>query len=43
MARIPDYPDKREVEVSKEAWPLVCAVVQSVTVALESLESSASR
>ncbi|KAI0270852.1 hypothetical protein BGY98DRAFT_1179716 [Russula aff. rugulosa BPL654] len=32
MARIPDYPDKREVEVSKEAWPLVCAVVQSVTI-----------
>ena len=37
MARIPDYPDKREVEVSKEAWPLVCAVVQSVTISASRL------
>ena len=36
LAPIPDYPDQKEVEVSKEAWPLVCAVVQSVTIALES-------
>jgi hypothetical protein len=36
LALIPGYPDKREVEVSKEAWPLVSAVVQSVTIALES-------
>ena len=36
LAPIPDYPDRKEVEVSKEAWPLICAVVQSVTIALES-------
>ena len=36
LALIPGYPDKKEVEVSKEAWPLVSAVVQSVTIALES-------
>ena len=39
MASIPDYPDKihkKEVEVSKEAWPLVNAVVRSVTIVLKS-------
>ena len=38
LALIPDYHDtgRREVEVSKEAWPLVSAVVRSVTIALES-------
>ena len=36
LALIPGYTDKKEVEVSKEAWPLVSAVVQSVTIALES-------
>ncbi|KAI0272884.1 hypothetical protein BGY98DRAFT_1000682, partial [Russula aff. rugulosa BPL654] len=33
LALIPGYTDKKEVEVSKEAWPLVSAVVQSVTIA----------
>jgi hypothetical protein len=38
LALIPDYPasDQEEVEMSKEAWPLVSAVVQSVTIAPES-------
>jgi hypothetical protein len=36
LALIPDYPDKKEVEVSKEAWPLVSIAVESVTIALES-------
>ncbi|KAI0270848.1 hypothetical protein BGY98DRAFT_1009253 [Russula aff. rugulosa BPL654] len=36
LALIPGYPDKKEVEVSKEAWPVVSAAVQSVTIALES-------
>jgi hypothetical protein len=36
MALIPHYPDKKEVDVSKEAWPLVSPVVQSVTIAIES-------
>jgi len=34
LAFIPDYPDRKEVEVSKEAWPLVHAVAQSVTIAI---------
>jgi hypothetical protein len=41
-AFIPDYHDKskkKEVEVSKEAWPLVSAAVQSVT----AIESGASQ
>jgi hypothetical protein len=33
LALIPDYPDEKEVEVSKAAWPLVSAVVRSVTIA----------
>ena len=36
MALIPNYPDEKEVEVSKEAWPLVKVAVESVTIALES-------
>jgi len=40
LASIPDHPDpkasREEVEVSKEAWLLVCAVIRSVTIALES-------
>lgn len=36
MALIPDYPDQEEVEVSKEAWPLIRVTVRSVRIALES-------
>lgn len=44
LAPIPDYPGpiarlgraEVEVEVSKEAWLLVCEVIRSVTIALES-------
>ena len=36
MAKIPDHPEEKEIEVSKEAWPLVKAAVDSVTNALES-------
>jgi hypothetical protein len=36
MAVIPDHPNEKEVEVSKEAWPLVKVAVESVTIALES-------
>jgi hypothetical protein len=35
LALIPDYPDQEEVQVSKEVWPLVSAIVQSVTIAFE--------
>lgn len=37
LALIPDYPDRKEkeIEVSKESWPLVRAVVRSVTVDLD--------
>ena len=33
LASIPDYPDRSELEVSKEAWPLISAVIRSVTIA----------
>jgi hypothetical protein len=36
MALIQDIDEKKDVEVSKEAWPLVSAGVDSVTIALES-------
>ena len=36
MALIPDHPGEKEVEVSKEAWPLVKIAVDAVTIALES-------
>ena len=36
MAKIPGHPEEKEIEVSKEAWPLVKAAVDSVTIALES-------
>jgi hypothetical protein len=36
MAVIPDHPNEKEVEVSKEAWPLVNVAIESVTIALES-------
>lgn len=35
-AVIPNYPDRQEIEVSKESWPLINAVVQFVTIALKS-------
>ena len=36
MAKIPDHPEEKEIEVSKDAWPLVKVAVESVTIALES-------
>jgi len=36
MALIPDHLEAKEIEVSKEAWPLVKVAVDSVTIALES-------
>ena len=36
LSVIPDYPNQDQVEVSKEIWPTVCAIVHSVTIALES-------
>jgi len=36
MAEIPGHPEDKEIEVSKEAWPLVKVAVGSVTIALES-------
>jgi hypothetical protein len=36
MAVIPGHPEEKEIEVSKEAWPLVKVAVESVTIALES-------
>jgi hypothetical protein len=36
LAVIPGYPDQAQVELSKEIWPAVSAVVHTVTIALES-------
>lgn len=36
LSVIPDYPDQGQVELSKEIWPTVSAIVHSVTIALES-------
>ncbi|KAI0292433.1 hypothetical protein BC826DRAFT_1105524 [Russula brevipes] len=36
LATIPGYPETDQVELSKEIWPTVSAVVHSVTIVLES-------
>jgi len=36
LSVVPDYPDQGQVELSKEIWPTVSAIVHSVTIALES-------
>ena len=36
LAVIPGYPDQAQVELSKEIWSTVSAVVHTVTIALES-------
>jgi len=36
LAVIPGYPDQAQVEMSKEIWSTVSAVVHTVTIALES-------
>jgi len=36
LALIPDYFDRKEVEMSKDAWPLVREVIRSLTIAVES-------
>lgn len=36
LSAIPDYPDPGEVELSKDIWSTVSAVVHSVTIALDS-------
>ena len=36
LSVIPDYPNQDQVELSKEIWPTVSAIVHSVTIALES-------
>jgi len=36
LAVIPGYPDEGQVELPKEIWSTVSAVVHSVTIALES-------
>ena len=36
LSAIPDYPDPGEVELSKDIWPTVSALVHSVTIDLES-------
>ena len=36
LSTIPDYPDRGQVELSKETWPTVSAIVHSVMIALES-------
>jgi len=36
LSVIPNYPDQGQVELSKEIWPTVSAIVHSVTISLES-------
>jgi hypothetical protein len=36
LSAIPDYPDPGEVELSKDIWPAISALVHSVTIDLES-------
>ena len=39
LAPIPEYPDPNLVEISPEAWQVICGDVHTVTISLESVMS----